>query len=62
MKLSDGQYTHLMDAIELLHRENVAMMETILRCHLKPEQVDKCMKEVEENWQKAFNDVRRNNW
>lgn len=58
--MNDKMYTKIMDAIEILHAENLVLMSTVLQLHLKHEQADQLYKDMEELWNKKLDDVRKN--
>ena len=53
--MSDGKYTHIMDALEIIHAENIALMRMLLTTHGVDE---KKLDLVEESWDKRFQEVR----
>lgn len=59
-KNDDKQYQHIMDALNLIHAENLFICKLIYQIFLKPEQFEKVSKEVENSWNKMFDDIRKN--
>lgn len=52
------EYTHIMDAIELVHKENKAIMTTIVCAFFTGEDKKKIL-DLVGKWDKEFDDVRR---
>lgn len=59
---NENVYSRLMDAIEILHAENLILMQTVLNLHLPKEQADTLYKDMENLWNKKMDDVRKSWW
>jgi hypothetical protein len=56
----DRMYSKIMDAIGLIHAENLVMMEMIMRFHCREEDtVNEAIEKIASSWQEKWEDVRR---
>ena len=53
----EKMYTHIMDAIEIVHRENLVIAKLILALYGNKEGQEE-MERITTDWQKAFDDIR----
>lgn len=56
--MKDKEYTHLMDAIELIHIENKTIMKTIV-CVLLDGDNKKEILSLVDKWDKEFDNIRK---
>lgn len=57
----EKMYTHIMDALEIVHRENLVIAKMILAtCDNKEAMAE--MDRIDKDWQKAFDNVRSQGW
>ena len=54
----DKQYVHIMNALALIHSENIILAKLILQTHLRREDADRIGKELEEDFNRNWNDIR----
>ena len=57
--MSKEQYLCLLDAIECIHRENIVIMDALIRLHLDKEQTDNILKNSSYLWEKDFDEFRK---
>ena len=57
----EKMYTHIMDAIEVVHRENLAIAKLLLASYDNKEAKEE-MERITTDWQKAFDEIRSQGW
>lgn len=57
----EKMYTHIMDAIEVVHRENLAIAKLLLASYGNKEAKEE-MERITTDWQKAFDEIRSQGW
>ena len=60
--MEKNHYKNLLDALEVIHLENVAIMETLIRLSMDKKNAEEFIKMTSDNWKKTFKDLRKEYW